>query len=351
MSDITEVEGLNSRNNRLLLIGNGFDLAHGLPTSYNQFLKWWLDNTIRRFTSKVENKNWDDRSLDISDKLPPDPLRTYPFPSDRNLENIENIFSPRIYQWKNQLLKHIIISNNINGWVDIEKFYFNQLRKILIDGETIDGEIGLTDHEKIDNVNELNKNLESITFLLSTYIKEVSQDRGTLRKSYYRYFKDFNHRDLAINFNYTHTPDQYIDLDLIKRVISIHGSAIESNSEIIFGYGNENDKYYKQIEELDDNRFLEHIKSFKYALNDNYQKIENFLQIPFDVDIFGLSCGSSDGVLLSTIFNHSNCKKIHIRYHEDPSKYIDTYMNISRHFNDKERQRRVVQKIDPAYKV
>lgn len=27
--------------NRIILIGNGFDLAHGLPTSYGNFIEWY----------------------------------------------------------------------------------------------------------------------------------------------------------------------------------------------------------------------------------------------------------------------------------------------------------------------
>ena len=28
--------------NRLIIVGNGFDLAHGMKTSYNHFVKWYL---------------------------------------------------------------------------------------------------------------------------------------------------------------------------------------------------------------------------------------------------------------------------------------------------------------------
>ncbi|WP_366941017.1 AbiH family protein [uncultured Chitinophaga sp.] len=28
--------------NRIVLIGNGFDLAHGMPTRYNDFLLWYI---------------------------------------------------------------------------------------------------------------------------------------------------------------------------------------------------------------------------------------------------------------------------------------------------------------------
>jgi hypothetical protein len=32
--------------NRLILMGNGFDLAHGLKTSYKDFIIWYLANCL-----------------------------------------------------------------------------------------------------------------------------------------------------------------------------------------------------------------------------------------------------------------------------------------------------------------
>jgi hypothetical protein len=35
--------------NRIILIGNGFDLAHGLKTSYKDFIDWLWRQTIADF--------------------------------------------------------------------------------------------------------------------------------------------------------------------------------------------------------------------------------------------------------------------------------------------------------------
>jgi hypothetical protein len=35
--------------NDLYLIGNGFDLAHGLKTTYNDFLLWYLNDFLKKF--------------------------------------------------------------------------------------------------------------------------------------------------------------------------------------------------------------------------------------------------------------------------------------------------------------
>ena len=38
--------------NRLVIIGNGFDLAHGLPTSYKDFMNDYWRNVIQVFENK-----------------------------------------------------------------------------------------------------------------------------------------------------------------------------------------------------------------------------------------------------------------------------------------------------------
>ena len=38
--------------NRIILIGNGFDLAHGLPTRYEDFINWYWEKRV------VTIQNW-----------------------------------------------------------------------------------------------------------------------------------------------------------------------------------------------------------------------------------------------------------------------------------------------------
>jgi hypothetical protein len=46
--------------NRLILIGNGFDLAHGLKTGYNDFIIWYLKSC---FTIADNTKEYDDEII------------------------------------------------------------------------------------------------------------------------------------------------------------------------------------------------------------------------------------------------------------------------------------------------
>ena len=39
--------------NRIVLIGNGFDLAHGLPTRYEDFINWYWEKRVDSFTGNL----------------------------------------------------------------------------------------------------------------------------------------------------------------------------------------------------------------------------------------------------------------------------------------------------------
>ena len=45
--------------NRLVLIGNGFDLAHGLKTNYEDFIYWYWKSRILN-SYEVRSNEWDD---------------------------------------------------------------------------------------------------------------------------------------------------------------------------------------------------------------------------------------------------------------------------------------------------
>ncbi len=112
-------------------------------------------------------------------------------------------------------------------------------------------------------------------------------------------------------------------------------AALEINP-IIFGYGDESDPQYQQIEDSGENVFLEHIKSFSYFKTDNYNRLISFIDSDiFDTCIVGHSCGLSDRILLNTIFEHQNCRKVEIFYHklnDGSDNFTEITQEISRHF-------------------
>lgn len=153
---------------------------------------------------------------------------------------------------------------------------------------------------------------------------------------------------MLLNFNYTNTPQRYMEFHPNVTINYIHGH-LDDPKSVIFGYGDELDKEFPRLKEEYDNECLRHAKSINYLESDNYRKMLEFIESePFQVVIMGHSCGTSDRTLLNTIFEHPNCFSIKPYYYiNDKGKdnYQELVQNISRNFTDMKLMRdRVVNK-------
>jgi hypothetical protein len=148
-----------------------------------------------------------------------------------------------------------------------------------------------------------------------------------------------------LNFNYTSTPEQYLkklvtsNSNLRYSINYIHGKTGEPNNPLIFGFGDELDENYLEMEKEETEGFLEYVKSFWYFRTNNYHDLLRFINSgSFEVLILGHSCGLSDRTMLSMVFEHTNCISIKIFYHkhQDGSNNFKTLtQDISRHFRNK----------------
>ncbi len=86
---------------------------------------------------------------------------------------------------------------------------------------------------------------------------------------------------LALNFNYTPTFEKLYAPCSEVEIINIHGELKNTANPIVFGYGDELDDDYKEIEKTNDNDFLDNIKSVAYGNTDNYRRLLEFLQISY----------------------------------------------------------------------
>lgn len=424
--------------NRIILIGNGFDLAHDLKTSYKNFIDDYWKNVIdelkkqaETFKNSTSNHDFITKQFSVYagksfiDEIIKNQIN-YDFIKD-NLENsIRNFVTNKnkigSYNFKNNFLQRISYKNSLKNWVDIEEEYYSCLKEIL-------------KNEKLEEIEKLNEDFKEIQDLLVEYLKKI--DISKINFDFERFlgekiFEKINLSDLNNNsikelstkvsdilynrktsnlivknqidiqslklgsesievkikkneieifsknicfltFNYTNTHRHYDSIvnkvykekNIESFEIKIHGdlnsleqhpmpvgvsySSEQKYNPIIFGYGDELDEKYKEIEKLNNNRFLENIKSIKYSETDNYKKLLEFIESDtYQVYIFGHSCGTSDRTLLNTLFEHDNCVSIKPFYYinkERKDNYSDLVRNISRNFNDKTKMRsRVVNK-------
>lgn len=342
--------------NRIILVGNGFDLAHNLKTSYANFIEWyWREwgNRLRMSQNSVEE-----------DSLCSFKLRDLQYDWFNALHFIYRIITPlghrdgleivKIvkqnpdlfdYSAKSPLFEKICVEVETKNWVDIEDVYYYFLKSS-------------------DDPKQINEDLEFLKNKLIDYLKSI-QETAINYNIQKQMLEPFNWEDIAIssmdkldklepdnimilNFNYTNTADMYLPKAYNYSVNHIHGT-LSNPGSVIFGYGDERDDEYKVLERKNNNEYLQYIKSFRYLEASNYREMLSFIEsAPYQICIMGHSCGLSDRTLLATLFEHKNCVSIKPYYHkkEDGSdNYRELVQNIARNFKDPTLMRdRVVQK-------
>ena len=352
--------------NRLVLIGNGFDLAHGLPTAYQDFINWYWKQRILQLHNETTNVS-DDPLCKLT-MLQNDAWNLFVFNNNISLHESEGkdiykylVENKDLYKVENKyLFKRIHQSIENKGWVDIENDYYSLLcnRILPINGYTE------------THVKYINLQLEIIRDLLVKYLYKEEQKKFETKEeikdkiyrpimkneiavynqkySGYRLDDSSPSNIMLLNFNYTKTPELYLTKSSKVRINYIHGK-LDKPGSVIFGYGDELDEDYKRLQKLNENEVLRHIKSIRYMESDNYRKLLEFIESePFQICIMGHSCGSSDRTLLNTLFEHRNCISVKPYYYikeNGEDNYLDLSMNISRNFTDMKLMRdRVVTK-------
>ena len=375
--------------NRLVLIGNGFDLAHGLKTSYKDFLYWYWkqrvlslydfrgktsDDGLCKFTILTYG-SWYDLFFYNQVKISLSEDNDF-FDVTKNKEAFGIEYSP--------LFERIHKSIETKDWVDIENEYYDLLkeyalsndsaekvadlnRQLLYIKELLIKYLGYIEKQKVD-INESIKNkiyapikLDDISVSGKNILKEWVDSWMKLDESFIinkmlqfgwkvedyiesiRYFRDKYHEGkipftdiprsyllpdavMLLNFNYTQTAQLYYDSNL-GFINYIHGK-IDKPQSVIFGYGDELDDDFKKLQKLNDNECLTNVKSINYLESDNYKRLLSFAEsAPFQICIMGHSCGNSDKTLLNTLFEHRNCISIKPYYYQVSEKE-DRYLEL-----------------------
>lgn len=413
--------------NRIIVIGNGFDKAHGLATGYRDFMdKYWTDFLGRIFggywrwiteTSGVINdphpyedefvlfEVFRDKQHEESGPLRP---QLGPTPYDDVLEFIATLNEPSNENYegsvrltfKNRFFGHISGLCSLTNWLDIENEYYTKLKVLLAEDDAV---------LRNGKVRELNKDFDAVKKRLESYLTQIigeaqiepipairevfdsliefndvaygkqkifvesilqhivridkkdvvtvdkeddpdylfCSSRDEERKYYVlKQLHDEHFREthckpsdtLILNFNYTQTAKK-LYARMKDGIINIHGELGSARNPIIFGYGDELDDDYKRIERLQDNDFLENIKSVRYHETGNYRRLLGFIESePYQVVTMGHSCGNSDRTLLNTLLEHPNCISVKVYYHQRENgtdDYSQLVRNLSRNFNDK----------------
>lgn len=355
--------------NRLIIVGNGFDLAHGLRSSYCDFITDYLVSLVNQFHEK---NFYEDPLIRLAHRAAQIHYRypiAFPVTSDTVFEALEKLNKNDYFEvnFKSVLLQKTVQTTNEIKWVDLETDYFNEL--IACRNAT-----NMTfSYEEVRLLNDqfqfLKVKLEQYLLGVQLAIKDFTIDphiekifRAPIRKEDLLLDRtgggQVPQRKMFLNFNYTNTLTKYLGVSKVISTLThntierkdtinyIHGKLEDVNNPIIFGFGDEHDSNYQQFELSRNNDVFRHIKSFGYFKTVNYHNLIRFLTLDkFQVFVVGHSCGLSDRTMFREIFSHENCRSIKIFYHQradGSNDFTEKTYDMARHFLNKGEMRKKI---------
>lgn len=362
---------ISVKMNRIVIVGNGFDIAHNLKTKYEDFLYDYFIKAIIEFEKKwnyeddfikLISRNYPNYSLGykISDKL--DNLNQI-LQCDEILWNVTSnevsILDNQVFfeiRYKSDFFKEIVA---FNKWSDIEKHYFEFLIRYPKDDKYVKKlnfhfEVIKSNFIKyIESINNTILNISLDKLIYSSIIEDLSDNitRDLFNKKFRNKIEILSTDDqllcndiLFLNFNYTSLLNRYLQIySRESKHHQIHGDILNQTS-IIFGYGDDTHPKYADLENEDIEDLLKHIKSFYYPNNSLYNELIDFIESGyFEVVVIGHSLGLSDRVLLKTIFDNQNCRNIRLFHRGNNESHFKKRIALSRHFTDKISMRRKIE--------
>ncbi len=177
--------------NRVIIIGNGFDKAHGLATGYRDFIdsywsnfynfifngyeRWFpepyesigpphpYEDELVSFTVFRDNRyKTPDPSYPISCSTPYDDVQEYI--ATLNNSDIKNFEGSVHLTFNNKFFEHISGRCSLTNWVDIENEYYGKLKELLAENDAV---------IRNEEVRELNRDFDAVKKRLESYLSQV----------------------------------------------------------------------------------------------------------------------------------------------------------------------------------
>lgn len=153
--------------NRLIIVGNGFDLAHSFATSYKEFISWYFNSLNDQLLRCTEREVGDVLcSIQLKQSCEYSSIRKYLANNciyDDALNKVRRFASVRVVD--SGLIKEISRSVQTKKWVDIEQDYYNLL---ILKGDNAVDYLKKTD--------KLNMDLECLKRHLFDYLQLICGD-------------------------------------------------------------------------------------------------------------------------------------------------------------------------------
>lgn len=302
--------------NNFYIIGNGFDLAHKLPTSYKDFAyfiyKEYIADTQPGYKF-LEREEFLKESENILRTLQDD---IWDFPSSE-VEGIQ----PRSYE-EGLILGFLGIlgyERTTDLWSNLESalgdIKYKSIRHEIDDVVDNDGDF---DMRKIgyvleDGSQEWTNAACKFKSTFRDWINTVEIEKSKRKESFCNYLKE--HKGYFLNFNYTETLQKlYCIQD--QDVLHIHGFRGDGENSIIVGHNSGEIKYESSMLGYNDNIRSLHAALKKTLQLDSLKKFLNTCEDITNIICIGFSFGDSDDEYIRALINHPKTSRAAWLLHE-----------------------------------
>ena len=330
----------------ILIIGNGFDLAHGLKTSYKHFLDFCKEQNNKRIpmavnygTTFIDNiwlrhflmreKQLGNTWIDLEQEIYK-VIKNVSFSINYLSSNKPNFRFPALFSIKkdilefyfNKMFDYMKPVNNMQtigkkGYIEIETNVFSCLYYHI---ENSDGLI----HLLYDQLREFTKFFEQ--YLINEVMAKLVRDDKyilTLPTGNTKlYVLSFNYTDTCFKL-YDHSRNPYTEYSI--ETIFVHGKAeYDSNSKLVLGTKSFKASNNPKTISSQFNIFQKHNQRHKYNTIEPYQDLLKGIKLQKDESVIfyvlGHSLDETDHNILKHVFSANKDAMIRIYYHDEESQ-------------------------------
>ncbi len=330
----------------ILIIGNGFDLAHGLKTSYKHFLDFCKEQNNKRIpmavnyeTTFIDNiwlrhflmreKQLGNTWIDLEQEIYK-VIKNVSFSINYLSSNKPNFRFPALFSIKkdilefyfNKMFDYMKPVNNMQtigkkGYIEIETNVFSCLYYHI---ENSDGLI----HLLYDQLREFTKVFEQ--YLINEVMAKLVRDDKyilTLPTGNTKlYVLSFNYTDTCFKL-YNHSRNPYTEYSI--ETIFVHGKAeYDSNSKLVLGTKSFKASNNPKTISSQFNIFQKHNQRHKYNTIEPYQDLLKGIKLQKDESVIfyvlGHSLDETDHNILKHVFSANKDAMIKIYYHDEESQ-------------------------------
>lgn len=226
---------------QLNIIGNGFDLYHGLPSRYTDFANWLINNDKSLFKDIGKYFN-------------------------------ANTYVMEYYGYENEVVRYLV---DDKFWSKFEEELGNL--NIMAFEETLLDDLGLENDDPVSLIDDVYADKIAINLKkqFAEWVKtfDIKKNYALINKLIGYHKANLSKGDGYINFNYTHSLQNIYNIPL-KNIYYIHGQS-DLCSNLVVGHGNS-----REIKEIEyDIRELE--KNYSYCQADRNRIDEKKCELSF----------------------------------------------------------------------